>query len=371
MTPVSLHAVAQSSSTHHDSKRHLHHHSLNGKKILIVQNKGGGHASLGFSICEELRSRSQSADVVLLQDPNCDMNQEPFRSYDTLRAQNIVVLKKDLHKDEGAIELVLDLGDFDYVIDNWSKKVSDAEIVTKLVTATKAKHLTYISSAGMYQANSDMLPLLESDSIRSDNEAHKIETFYQGQNIPFTFFRPQYLYGEKANKRYLDYFIGRGFRKFPIFLPGNGDQLISLTHNNDAARMVLLALGQEDAMNNVFNCVSEKYITTYGLCEIVHDALGTPQEDRKYLFYDPQDFLHWEDMRYATTSVTDYPFRFDSFITSCHKSVIDLGYHSERNLEADIKAVVHSYLISAAANEEWTINHVRKDFDVSSFYSFN
>lgn len=343
-----------------------HAQSLNGQKVLILQNQGGGHGALGYYLSKELRARSQSVDIVLLQD-KCDMNQEPFRSYEDLRAQNVVVIDQNLRQNQEEIKSLLDgIGDFDYVIDNWSKRAADCEIVSAITKKAKAKQLLYISSAGMYKSNHAEIPLLEDDEVIPSNEAVKIEQLYrQQQDFPSTFFRPQYLFGEKANKRYLDYFAARAYRKLPIFLPSNGDQLISLTHHVEAAQMIISAIGDKPALNSVFNCVSDKYITTMGLCELIHDALETSASERQYLFYDPQEFTHWSKMNWPVTPVSDFPFRFDSFVAGNLKSKGLPNLRKNRNLTDDVKAMVEEYIHSAAATEEWTMEDLRKDFDVS------
>lgn len=68
---------------------------------------------------------------------------------------------------------------------------------------------------------------------------------------PFTFLRPQYIYGPNANKRYLDFFIGRAARKLPIPLPLHGEQLVCLTHVEDVASLIATTLGEPKAMKQV------------------------------------------------------------------------------------------------------------------------
>ena len=51
------------------------------KKLLIVQNKGGGHGELGYQLLNEFQKMGNSASVTLLQDDSCDINKTPFNSY--------------------------------------------------------------------------------------------------------------------------------------------------------------------------------------------------------------------------------------------------------------------------------------------------
>jgi len=67
--------------------------------------------------------------------------------------------------------------------------------------------------------------------------------------LPYTFLRPQYIYGPKSNKRYLDYFLGRALRKIHIPLPLHGEQLVALTHEEDVAALIAATLANPKAIN--------------------------------------------------------------------------------------------------------------------------
>ena len=78
-----------------------------------------------------------------------------------------------------------------------------------------------------------------------------VELAVQSANLPFTFIRPQYIYGPKSSKRYLDFFIGRAARKLPIPLPLSGQQLVSLSHIEDVCSLIGAAVGHPSATNQV------------------------------------------------------------------------------------------------------------------------
>ena len=102
----------------------------------------------------------------------------------------------------------------------------------------------------------------------------------------------QYIYGPKANKRYLDYFIGRAARKLPIPLPLHGEQMVCLSHIEDVCSLIATSIGHEKAMNQIFNCATNRYITYRGLSDRVHEVYGNDRDkDVKYLFYDPKDSI--------------------------------------------------------------------------------
>ena len=139
-------------------------------------------------------------------------------------------------------------------------------------------------------------PLTEDTPVKT-NDARKIELEVINSKLPYTFLRPQYIYGPKTNKRYLDYFIGRAHRKLPIPLPLHGEQLVCLTHIEDVADLIAVTIGNKLALNQVFNCGTDRFVTYKGLTTLIHAALGTPAEDQKTVSYDPDNFPDWDGTR--------------------------------------------------------------------------
>jgi nucleoside-diphosphate-sugar epimerase len=70
------------------------------------------------------------------------------------------------------------------------------------------KNYVYVSSGGMYK-NTEEVPLLETDAVKETGQ-RKVELLAAELGLPWTSFRPQYIYGPKTNKRdYLDWFFDR------------------------------------------------------------------------------------------------------------------------------------------------------------------
>ena len=64
--------------------------TLANKKILIVQNKGGGHGAIGFHLCKDILLNEPTAEIAILQD-KCDSKKEPFASYSELESLGVKV----------------------------------------------------------------------------------------------------------------------------------------------------------------------------------------------------------------------------------------------------------------------------------------
>ena len=46
--------------------------TMAGKKLLLVQNKGGGHGEIGYSLCKALKIKGEY-EITLLQDDTCNL----------------------------------------------------------------------------------------------------------------------------------------------------------------------------------------------------------------------------------------------------------------------------------------------------------
>lgn len=64
-------------------------------KLLVVQNKGGGHGTIGFELCRQLKSAHPELSVVMLQD-KCNRRKEPFDAYDQLTAMGVEIVEEEV-----------------------------------------------------------------------------------------------------------------------------------------------------------------------------------------------------------------------------------------------------------------------------------
>lgn len=125
--------------------------SLAGKKVLIVQNKGGGHGSLGYYLSKHIKETSPSTEVTILQD-KASYKKVPFNLYDQIKAQGVSVI--DCSLAEPPAQSLLPAGaKFDYVVDNWSKGATNATFVADMGKASGASQVIFVSSAGMYKVS--------------------------------------------------------------------------------------------------------------------------------------------------------------------------------------------------------------------------
>ena len=182
---------------------------------LIIQNKGGGHGELGYQIAKNLLQNHNDLidSITILQDSACKDTHEPFKSYAT-DLPTVNVIKANLSDETmTASDLQSLLGgtdvSFDYVWDNASKSPTGAgkaclDCAKSWLEndASKFQLYVYVSSAGIYQPTADtVFPMSEeSTPVKSSAGQVAFEKHATELELPFVAFRPQYIYGEKANK---------------------------------------------------------------------------------------------------------------------------------------------------------------------------
>eukprot|EP00981_Chlorochromonas_danica_P014880 scaffold9343_cov189-Ochromonas_danica.AAC.5 len=349
----------------HHQHQHHHHSQPN---ICIVQNGGGGHGALGYYLGQEVLAGG--GRLTILQD-KCDYSQQPFSSYrndfqllpqqlqdtppppppppDT--SSVVRVLSWSDVKTASREKLVsLGLGQIDYLVDNWSKKVEDAQTVLELARQLQVSQLVFISSAGMYQEGNYhpaghsqgqghySMPLLrEEDVVHEENASRKVEQEVIASGLPYTILRLQYLYGELSNKRYLDYFWRFLEQGEDIVWPGSGDQLVALTHQRDVARCILQVLGHAGAVKEIFNCGTDRYVSYATLASMAKEAWKHCGKSTK------MGQAGSNGSGSSSGKVDDFPFRSTTFITSPHKVMARVGWRAHEDLWDGLLKEASSY----------------------------
>merc|ERR1719327_1254485 len=93
----------------------------------------------------------------------------------------------------------------------------------------------------------------EDCAVKSTGQ-RQAEELIADMGLPYSYFRPQYIYGPNQGKSYLAFFFDRLTRGMPVPVPNGGDQSVTMTHAADNAAMIAAAVGNADAAGNAFNC---------------------------------------------------------------------------------------------------------------------
>ncbi len=219
----------------------------------------------------------------------------------------------------------------------------------------------------MYVTGSGVIPYVETDAVEANNGPRTVEMACMKSGLPYTFMRPQYVYGPTMHRRYLDYFLGRAARGLPIPLPMNGEQLVGLTHSTDVASLIAAAVGHPAAVNEAFNCGTDTYVGYKAFADMVNSAWGNAPEDNKYLFFDPKDFDIWEK------SDTAFPFRRETFVTSVDKAKNLLSWSPKHDILSDVAWLVENYRAQTTGGmgTKWGPEELKCDLEIMASKDFN
>lgn len=312
-------------------------------KALIAQNKGGGHGEIGYHLALKLIEKDIS--VTLLQDgAGKNKDKQPFASYGDLESKGATIVWGDFS--EGVGKLVPEGESFDYVFDNYAKDVDTCKDLADCARAWGVKNYAYVSSGGMYM-DSDEVPFTESSDVKESGQ-RQVEKHVAELGLPWTSFRPQYIYGPLTNKRdYLDWFFDRvvhGLEFVP--LPLHGDQLVALTHAEDVASMLASVVGNENAVNQVFNCASDRYITYSGLFREI-GKVATPTVSKMAYYYEPGDY----ELKKGW-----FPFRNNHFLVNSEKAKRLLGWTPKHTITGDLAEYYEGYKAAGKLEAEPDFN---------------
>lgn len=313
------------------------------ESTLIIQNKGGGHGEIGYHLALQLAKQKGMKVTILHEGPN-KADKPPHSAYGDLADAGVEVIWADsLEKpNSGVILEALKDKKFDAVVDNWSKSPEQIKPYADLAKGWGVENYAYISSAGMYTpAKGDFSVISEDTAVKSSGQ-RQAEELLADMEMPYSCFRPQYIYGPKQGKSYLKYFFDRAARNRPVLVPNGGDQLVTMTHAADNAAMVAAAIGNAKAAGEVFNCATSSQITYDDLATMCGKAAGN--EATKILHYDPKKF----DIPKGF-----FPFRDEQFIVCVDKAADKLAFVPKNFLADDIDWYYKdNYVATGAADKD-------------------
>ena len=114
------------------------------------------------------------------------------------------------------------------IVDSSGRKLEDSRRVLE-VTGSPSHRFVYVSSAGVY-AGSEQWPLDET-AATDPNSRHAgkadTEAWLRSEGIPFTSFRPTYIYGPGNYNPVERWFFDRITHNRPVPLPGDGSTIPS------------------------------------------------------------------------------------------------------------------------------------------------
>lgn len=239
---------------------------------------------------------------------------------------------------------------YDVVIDSSGRKLLDTQNILEF-TGVPNNRFLYISSAGVY-ASSEELPIDELGEIDPNSRHYgKVETedWLKKEGIPFTSFRPTYIYGAGNYNPIEKWFFDRITYGQPIALPGDGQNITQLGHVSDLAEAIKLSLTSKKAENQVYNCSGKKSVTFIGLVHAAVKATNKNMNDIQIKFFDPS--------KLEPKARKFFPIRMTNFFTDVSKLEKDLSWKQSYDIYSGFKdSYINDYLLLENKENEFSID---------------
>ena len=237
---------------------------------------------------------------------------------------------------------------FDLIVDSSGRKLEDSQRLLKF-SGIPSFRFIYISSAGVYE-NTQLFPVSEDSPIDVESRhigKAKTEYWLKAEGIPFTSFRPTYIYGPGNYNPIEKWFFDRITNGRSIPVPLDGQTITQLGHVSDLAEAISKSLETDKAINQIYNCSGSKAVTFTGLIETAILATGNKVSDFNLRSFDPS--------KLDPKARKLFPLRLTNFFTDTSKIKKDLCWEPEFDLlEGLIDSYKNDYLLS---------NHEQVDFN--------
>jgi nucleoside-diphosphate-sugar epimerase len=104
------------------------------------------------------------------------------------------------------------------------------------------------------------------------------EAWLTAEGVPFTSFRPTYIYGPGNYNPIERWFFDRIVHEQPVPLPGDGTTITQLGHVDDLAEAMARCIDVDAAANRIYNCSGKQGVTFEGLIRAAAQACGKDPE---------------------------------------------------------------------------------------------
>jgi len=235
---------------------------------------------------------------------------------------------------------------FDIIVDSSGRELNDTQRLLEF-SGFPSFRFIYISSAGVYK-NTQVFPVSEESEIDPDSRhigKAKTESWLKAEGIPFTSFRPTYIYGPGNYNPIEKWFFDRITNGRSIPVPLDGQTITQLGHVSDLAEAISKSLESDKAINQIYNCSGSRAVTFKGLIETAILATGNKVTDFDLRSFDPS--------KLDPKARKLFPLRLTNFFTDTTKIKKDLSWEPKFDL---LNGLIDSY-----KNDYLLTNHEQAD----------
>ena len=279
-------------------------------KILVM----GGTRFVGKSLVKKLLNL------------NCDI--DIFTRGNKVHPGNTNLIKGDRNNIESILKLKNQK--YDFIYDISGRELQQTKLLIDNLDNSFERYI-YVSSAGVYKESYE-LPLSE-DSTLDPNSRHKgkfeTENWLIDQKIPFTSFRPTYIYGPGNYNKIENWFFERLLNLKSIPIPGDGSLITQLGHVSDLTDAMIRSINFSISKNNIYNCTGNNCITIKGLVYKCAEVCGLNKNDISLKKFDYQ--------KLDPKSRKAFPIRLNHYCTNISKIKNDLNWEPNFDLLNGLK----------------------------------
>ena len=261
--------------------------------------------------------------------------------------ENVIHIKGDRSNDDDLKKI--SNHSFDLIVDSSGRKLEDTQRLLKF-SGLPSFRFIYISSAGVYD-NTQLFPVTEESPIDPKSRhigKAKTESWLRSEGIPFTSFRPTYIYGPGNYNPIEKWFFDRITNGRAIPIPLDGQTITQLGHVSDLADAIAKSIETDKAINQIYNCSGRKAVTFKGLIENAILATDNKVSDFNLRSFDPS--------KIDPKARKIFPLRLSNFFTDTSKIEKDLNWQPKFDL---LNGLVDSY-----KNDYQLINNLSFDFSL-------
>ena len=279
-------------------------------KILVM----GGTRFVGKSLVQKLLSHNHQIDIFTRG------NRAHINSVNHIRGDrnNLDDIAKLRNKT------------YDVIFDVSGRELEQSRILLETLD-NRFKRYIYVSSAGVYK-DSHEFPIYENDLL-DPNSRHKgkseTENWLNSEGIPFTSFRPTYIYGPGNYNKIENWFFERIINLKSVPLPGDGSLITQLGHVSDLTDAMIHSMNNNRAINNIYNCSGDKGTTIKGLIYKCIEACNIKTQD--------VELKSFNYMKLDPKSRKSFPIRLSHYHTSIAKIKRDLDWEPKYDLLNGLK----------------------------------
>ncbi|MDC3185871.1 NAD-dependent epimerase/dehydratase family protein [bacterium] len=237
---------------------------------------------------------------------------------------------------------------FDVIVDSSGRKLEDSSRVVA-ITGAPGHRFVYVSSAGVY-ADSEHWPLDESSPTDPQSRhAGKADTeaWLRKEGIPFTSFRPTYIYGPGNYNPIERWFFDRVVHNRPIPLPGDGSTITQLGHVEDLAEAMARCIEVDAAANRIYNCSGKQGISFRGLIRAAAVACGRDPDNLELRSFNPRDL--------DPKARKAFPLRINHFLTDITRVERELAWQPSFDLAKGLAdSYTNDYVLNPTAAPDFS-----------------